>query len=361
MGKKVLAAVAVGEMETTLREFELPDISPEEGILRVEIVGICGTDVAYYRHFQEPKILGHHVVGYIEKIGEVASKKWGLKEGDRVAMEEYIPCGQCKACRTGAYRSCTFTDPRSGGIRYGTVPISMNPSLWGGFSQYMYLHPNSVLHKMADHVPAVEAALTLPLANGFEWMSMEGKVTTGQVVAIYGPGQQGLACGLAAKAAGATVIMIGRSSSQRRLTLAKELGMDYIINTTTDDLYSSIEQITDGHMADVVLDVTSGGTAPITDSINIAKKGGIVLLGAYKYQAIPEWDVDTVIKKTLTLKGVRGHSFESVQMATELIAAGRFPLSLLNSHNYRLDQVDLALKTAGGEGEPGPLLVTVTP
>src|SRR3954454_20632346 len=123
MVKKVLAAVAVGEKETALREFDLPDISPEEGILRVEIVGICGTDVSYYRHYQEPKILGHHVVGYIEKIGELAAKKWGLKEGDRVAMEEYIPCGQCKACRTGAYRSCTFTDPRSGGIRYGTVPI----------------------------------------------------------------------------------------------------------------------------------------------------------------------------------------------------------------------------------------------
>ncbi|WP_338448731.1 zinc-binding dehydrogenase [Niallia oryzisoli] len=361
MGKKILAAVAVAEKETALHEFELPDISPEEGILRVEITGICGTDVSYYRHFQEPKILGHHVVGYIEKIGDLAANKWGLKEGDRVAMEEYIPCGQCKACRTGSYRSCTFTDPRSGGIRYGTVPITLQPSLWGGFSQYMYLHPNSVLHKIADHVPAVEAALTLPLANGFEWMSIEGKVRTGQVVAIYGPGQQGLACGLAAKAAGATVIMIGRSSSLRRLTLARELGMDYIINTSTDDLYSRMEQITEGKMADLVLDVTSGGTTPVTDSISIAKKGGTVLLGAYKYQTIPELDIDTVIKKQLTLKGVRGHSYESVQMATELISSGRFPLSKLNSHNYRLDQVDLALRTAGGEGEPSPLLVTVTP
>lgn len=358
---KALAAVAIGEKQTELQEFEMPEISPEEGILRVEIVGICGTDVSYYRKNQEPRILGHHVIGYIEKIGEIASKRWGLTEGDRVAMEEYIPCGQCDACRTGAYRSCIFTDPRSGGIRYGTVPITNKPSLWGGFSQYMYLHPNSVLHKMAKHVPAVEAALTLPLANGFEWMCIEGGARPGKFVAIQGPGQQGLACGLAAKAAGAEVIIIGRSSSIRRLELAKEIGIDHIINISNEDLLSRVQDITGGKMVDLVLDVTSGGTTPVTSSLEIAKKGGTVLLGAYKYQSIPEFNIDLVIKNTLNIKGVRGHSYQSVKMATEFIASGRFPLSKLNSHNYRLDQVNLALKTAGGEGEPSPLLVTVTP
>jgi threonine dehydrogenase-like Zn-dependent dehydrogenase len=361
MERKVLAAVAVGEKQTELQEFEMPQLSPEEGILRVEIVGVCGTDVSYYSKNQEPRILGHHVVGYIEKIGEVAAKKWGLIEGDRVAMEEYIPCGQCEACRTGVYRSCIFTDPRSGGIRYGTIPISLKPSLWGGFSQYMFLHPNTVLHKMAKHVPAVEAALTLPLANGFEWMSIEGGVRPGKVVAIHGPGQQGLACGLAAKAAGAEVIMIGRNSSIRRLELAKELGMDHTINISNEDLLSRVNDITGGRMVDIVLDVTSSGTAPVTSSLEIAKKGGTVLLGAYKYETIPEFNSDLIIKNTLTVKGVRGHSYKSVKMATEFIASGQFPLSKLNSHNYRLDQVDLALKTAGGEGEPSPLLVTVSP
>lgn len=361
MAQKALAAVAIGEKQTELQEFDIPELSPEEGILRVEIVGVCGTDVSYYSKNQEPRILGHHVVGYIEKIGELAAKKWGVEGGDRVAMEEYIPCGQCEACRTGIYRSCLFTDPRSGGIRYGTIPVSLKPSLWGGFSQYMYLHPNTVLHKMAKHVPAVEAALTLPLANGFEWMSIEGGARPGKVVAIQGPGQQGLACGLAAKAAGAEVIMIGRSTSLRRLELARELGIDHIINIHAEDLHSRVHEITGGKMADIVLDVTSGGTSPVTSSLDIAKKGGTVLLGAYKYQSIPEFNSDLIIKNTLTLKGVRGHSYQSVKMATEFIASERFPLSKLNSHNYRLDQVDQALKTAGGEGEPSPLLVTVSP
>ncbi|OMP65725.1 zinc-dependent alcohol dehydrogenase [Domibacillus epiphyticus] len=361
MEHKVLSAVAVGEKQTELQEFEMPNVSSEEGILRVEIVGVCGTDVSYYQKRQESRILGHHIVGHIEKIGEAAAIKWNVREGDRVVLEEYIPCGQCEHCRTGNYRACLYTDPRVGGIRYGATPDSLKPSLWGGFSQYLYLHPNSVVHRMADHVPAVEAALTLPLANGFEWMIIEGNARPGKIVVIQGPGQQGLACALAAKAAGAEVIVTGRTTSLRRLELARELGADHIINIQTEDLVSRIHEITNGKMADIVLDVTSGGTAPITSSLEIAKKGGMVILGAYKYQDIPQFNSDLIIQKTLTIKGVRGHSYQSVKMAADFISSQKFPLHKMHSHNYGLQQVDQALKTAGGEGEPSPLLVTVSP
>ncbi|BCJ88385.1 UbiD family decarboxylase [Effusibacillus dendaii] len=138
MTHKSLSAVAVAEKTTELREFDIPAIPSHAGLLKVEIVGVCGTDVSYYKMVKEPRILGHHVVGHIEQIGEEAANRWGVKEGDRVAMEEYIPCGQCSHCRTGMYRACVFTDPRAGGIRYGAAPISIPPSLWGGFSQYMF-------------------------------------------------------------------------------------------------------------------------------------------------------------------------------------------------------------------------------
>lgn len=114
-------------------------------------------------------------------------------------------------------------------------------------------------------------------------------------------------------------------------------------------------------MADIVLDVTSGETASVTSSLEIAKKGGIVILGSYKYQEISMFNSDLIIWKTLTVKGVRGHSYQSIKMATKFIASRRFPLNKMYSHNYGLNQVDQALKTAGGEGEPSPLLVTVSP
>ncbi|WAH35289.1 zinc-dependent alcohol dehydrogenase [Alicyclobacillus dauci] len=361
MSEKSQSAVAIGVLETEIRELELPRIAPDAGILRVEIVGVCGTDVSHYRNFSAPMILGHHVVGYVDRIGEVASQRWGIKEGDRIAMEEYIPCGQCDLCRTGYYRLCSETDPRTG-IRYGATPIDVSPSLFGGFSQYMYLHPNAVVHKIPNHVPAVEAALILPVSNGFEWMSTVAGVGPGQVVVIQGPGQQGLACALAAKAAGAeTVIVTGRTSSIRRLELAGRLGADYTVNVSSEDLVERVAEITGGRMADVVLDVTSGGTEPVVSSLQVAKKRGVVLLGALKKKLFQDLDLDVIYEKSLTVKGVRGHSYHSVKMAIDFVASGKFPLRVMNSHDYGLCDTDLALRTAGGQGEPNPLLVTVSP
>ncbi|GAB7389164.1 zinc-binding dehydrogenase [Bacillaceae bacterium] len=361
MSEISVAAVAIDVKQTELRQFDLPDVTPDAGILQVEIVGVCGTDVSYYRKLKTPMILGHHVVGRIYKVGAVAAKRWGVKEGDRVVMEEYIPCGQCELCRTGLYRLCPDTDPRTGGLRYGATPVSVAPALYGGFSQYMYLHPNAVIHKIADHVPGVEAALTLPLSNGFEWMKIQGGVGPGDVVVIQGPGQQGLACALAAKAAGATVIVTGRNSSLKRLELAQKLGVDYTVNISTEDLVERVKEITGGVMADLVLDVTSGGLEPVVTSLQVAKKHGTVMLGALKNQVFSEFDIDVIYHKSLTVKGVRGHSYEAVQMAVEFVTSGKFPLSMMNSHNYTLRDTDMALKTAGGEGEPFPLLVTVSP
>ncbi len=362
MAGKVLAAVATDVKTTELQSFEMPSVDQDGGILKVETVGVCGSDVDYYRKKLSPRILGHHIVGTIEQLSEAAAKRWGLKVGDRVAMEEYIPCGQCDFCRTGFYRSCLTTDPRSGGIRYGATPLDVKPSLFGGFAQYLYLHPNAVLHKMPKHVPGIEAALTLPLANGFEWMSIIGQAGPGDTVLIQGPGQQGLACALAAKAAGAEkVIVTGRKTSLKRLELSLNLGADHIINISEQPLVETVREITDGKMANLVIDVTSGGSEPVLTSLQCGARGGTVLFGAYKYQGIDAFDLDVVIKNTLTLKGVRGHSFQSVRMAVDFISSGKFPLAMMNSHDYALKDTDMALKTAGNEGEPMPLLVTVSP
>lgn len=361
MPKNALAAVAYEPRCTKIRSIAIPDLTSDSGLLRVEIVGVCGTDVANYRSLNAPLVLGHHVIGQIEQIGESAAKRWGVNPGDRVAMEEYIPCGQCDLCRSGYYRLCAQTDPRSG-IRYGATPLTVEPSLYGGFSQFMYLHPNAVVHKLPDHVPAIEAALTLPMANGFEWMRRVADVKPGDIVVIQGPGQQGLACALAAKTVGAKkVIVTGRSTSIRRLELARELGVDHVVNVSTENLFDRVREITDGEMADVVLDVTSGGTQPVLSSLQVVKKRGLVLLGAEKKQLFPEFDVDVLYNKSLTVKGVRGHSYESVEMAIECVSSGQFPLGQMNSHDFGLSDTDLALRTAGGEGEPNPLLVTVSP
>jgi threonine dehydrogenase-like Zn-dependent dehydrogenase len=152
---KTLAAVAVNVRETQLRELPLPDVALDGGLMRVDATGICGSDWPMYLNAKPgPRILGHEMVGTVVKLGDIARARWGLVEGDVVALEEYLPCGHCEYCRTGEYRSCLETDTQfAGSVRYGSTPLTVDPGLWGGYSQYLYLHPRSVFKGAAVSSP----------------------------------------------------------------------------------------------------------------------------------------------------------------------------------------------------------------
>ncbi len=363
MAEKVLTAVAVDVKRTELWEFDMPEIPPDAGLLKLEAAGVCGSDwPAYLKKAQGPRILGHENVGFIAKVGHIAAQRWGIKEGDRVALEEYLPCGHCQICRTGEFRLCNATDPWMGGIRYGSTPVTVPPSLWGGYSQYQYLHPNSVLHKVPDYVPANEAALALPLGNGIEWACVEGGAGMGKTVLIQGPGQQGLGCVLAAKEAGsACIIVSGLSADAKRLELARKLGANYTVNVEQENLKDRVREITGNKMADVVIDVASGGPSTVSSAIELVRKRGTVILAGKKHKAVPEFDTDYLIQRYITLKAVRGHSYSSVELALQFIASRKYPLADMCTHEYSLKEVDEALKTTGGVGAPGAIHVTVIP
>jgi threonine dehydrogenase-like Zn-dependent dehydrogenase len=367
MSEKVLAAVAVDAKRTELREFDMPEIPTDGGLLKIEVAGVCGSDWPRYLNVPKvkgPLILGHENVGTITKLGKIAAKQWGVKEGDRVALEEYLPCGHCEYCRTGDFRLCDATDIWGGmsGIRYGSEPISTQPALWGGYSQYQYLHPSSVFHKVPDHVPGSEAALALPMGNGIEWVYFQGGAGIGKTVVIQGPGQQGLACVVAAKEAGAACIIVsGLTSDAKRLELARKFGADYAIDVQTKDLVEEVKKITGGKMADVVVDCASGGPATAVTAMQLAKKRSTVVLAAAKRKNIPEFDMDHLIAKFITVKGTRGHSYAAVERALEIIASGKYPLHEMCTHKFGLSGVDEALKTVGGEGRPDAIHINVLP
>src|SRR5713226_6211318 len=101
MAEKTLAAALVAPKQFELREFDLPEIGPEAGLLKVEAVGICGSDVrSYQQQPANPRIMGHENVGVIAQAGKEAAARWAVKEGDLVIPEEYIPCWHCKYCYT---------------------------------------------------------------------------------------------------------------------------------------------------------------------------------------------------------------------------------------------------------------------
>ena len=365
MNTKVLAGVASEIRKIELREFPIPEIAGDAGLLRVETTGVCGSDWPFYLSMPKvkgPLILGHETVGVIAKLG--AGQSWGVKEGDRVALEEYIPCGHCHYCYSGDFRLCEQTDLKIGALRYGLTPLTRAPALWGGFSQYQHLHGTTVFHKIPAHVPAAQAALALPLGNGIEWAYLQGKTKVGDTVVIQGPGQQGLACVVAAKEAGASCIIVtglGNETDTFRLKIAKELGAHHTINVQQDDLLETVSELTNGHMADLVIDAASGGHATVTSAIYLARKKGRVILCGQKNQRVPEFDSDILAARFLTVKGMRGHSYQAVAMAVELIASRRHKLELMSTHQFGLSELDEALRTVGGEGRPNPIHCTVNP
>jgi threonine dehydrogenase-like Zn-dependent dehydrogenase len=357
----VRAATAVAPLKTEIRQYPFPDISPDAGLLQVEASGVCGSDWRTYNAEGPERIMGHENVGRIFSIGPIAAQRWGLEEHDRVLLEEYLPCGHCLLCRSGEYRLCEQTESRRPGtFRYGTTPISEAPGLWGGYSQFQYLHRDSVFHRIPEGIPAEIAAMCIPLGNGFQWAVIEGGIGPGKSVLIQGPGQQGLACVVAAKAAGAASIIIsGLKTDEKRLRVAKALGADYAIDIEQENLEERVREIT-GQGVDLSID-TAGAANTILQAVRMARKGGVVMFAAAPETMPPDFHVRDLLARRLTLRPCRGHSYQAVETALEHAICGRSPLYLMATHRFKLAQVDLAIRSVGGQGAEGAIHVTVFP
>jgi threonine dehydrogenase-like Zn-dependent dehydrogenase len=361
------AAVTVGPGVTEIRTLELPPIGADGGLLQVQATGVCGSDWGYYQNLHATRgdfILGHESVGRVAAVGTLAARNWGVREGDYVALEEYLPCGFCKHCRSGDFRLCNATDWRLGGLRYGATGLSKAPGLWGGFSQFQYLHPNTVFHHVPDHVLPQHATLALPLSNGIEWTYLQGKAGPGQCVVIQGPGQQGLACVVAAREAGAAQIIVTGLSTptdELRLAMARQLGAHHTISIQEEDALEAVADLTGGAMADLVIDCASGGPDSVVSAMHMARKKGRVVLAGQKRQPVPSFNSDLIISHFLTVLGMRGHSYAAVEMAIDLIAHNRHGVLALSSPSYGLHQTDHALQTLVGRGDVGRLHTSIDP
>jgi threonine dehydrogenase-like Zn-dependent dehydrogenase len=375
MGETVRAAVQTGPRKIEIREFPRPTIGPDDGLLRVEANGICGSDVESYKgHLKmgggKPTIPGHEPLGIIEEIGELAAARWGVRPGDRVALEVIVPCRFCQHCLTGRYQACPN---RTTG--HGVSPIDVAPALWGGFAEYLYLSPGTIVHKIDATLPAEIAAMYNPLGAGVRWARHLGGVQFGDTVLVLGAGQRGLACVIAARAAGAgTIIVTGLEADEHKLALAREFGADHTIvvdgepggrsgqvgrGDGAEDTVERVKEITDGAMADVVLELTPLAAQPVTDALLAARHGGRVVLAGLKGNREIPVRTDLVINRALTLVGAFGVDARGYAEAISLIESGRFPLEKMHTHTFGLDDTALAIETLAGE-VPGEHAVHVS-
>jgi threonine dehydrogenase-like Zn-dependent dehydrogenase len=367
MPEQVLAAVRTAARTTELREFPRPEVPDDGALLKVDVAGICGTDVKMYAKpvIQAPVIMGHENVGTIVEAGPQFVERHGLNEGDRVFVEHYVACHHCEWCRLGEYRHCEATDWRTNpdARRYGYTTCEHPFHLWGGFAQYMYLPWNAVLHKVPDNVTDAEAGIVTPLSNGIEWALYDAGVGFMSTVLVQGPGQQGLAQVVACKQAGAALIIVtGTTRDAARLELAKELGADHVIDVQQEDALGRVLDITEGNGVDVVLDCTAGaGTTPVLLGIEALKRRGGTLLVQGELAAFPDFPLKQLTEKAITIKSARGHSYRAVELAIAQLASKRFPLDRLTTHEFGLEDVDRAIRAVGGELENGVIHVSLLP
>jgi alcohol dehydrogenase len=349
MVEKIRAAVVVDKSKMEIQKFEKPHIGPEDGLLKVEMVGVCGTDPGFYsgkvKVADFPIILGHEIVGQIAEIGDVASKRWKVKKADRVIVETVFRCGYCEKCVTGDYRFCERN------FGYGTtVSASVPPYLWGGYAEYMYLAPGSMVYKVSEKIPAKAAVLiNAVLSNAIRWGRVSGNLSIFDAVVIQGAGPQGLALTIVAKESGCNPIIItGLTKDRKRFELAKEFGADYFIDVEREDVVKIVRDITNGYMADIVVDVAGSPKATLATIDLVKTQGTIVLPTVMGNEVVTPIATDKIVMRDIKVIGQFTSDSRTMGKAIKLVESGKYPIEKIVSHTFALDDAEKAVRTTGG-------------
>ena len=233
-------AVMTDIMEVEIQERPIPQPKDDEVLVKVEYVGICGSDLHYYESgrigdfvVKPPFVLGHEAGGTVVEVG--ANVK-NLKVGDRVAMEPGKTCGHCEFCKSGKYNLCEDV------VFFATPPVD------GVFQEYV-AHEAGLCFKLPDNVSTLEGALIEPLAVGMH-AARQGEAKLGQTAVVTGAGCIGLVSLLSLKAMGVTKVIVV-DVMEKRLQKALELGADAVINGKEEDTVARIQELTGADLVEI--------------------------------------------------------------------------------------------------------------
>jgi threonine dehydrogenase-like Zn-dependent dehydrogenase len=339
MKSKAMVVTTPGQME--LQEFELSPTPSDHVLVKAAVTSVCSTDVKIFGGHtpvgRYPLVMGHEIACEVVEIGSQAAGWYDIKVGDHITVEPYIACGRCQASRSDHfYHYCTH-----GGIYGLNLTCDKPPHLFGGYSEYFYLAPGTIIHKQNESMPDSAASISSVVANGVRWAKTLGNIQFGESVVISGPGSQGL-CSLAAAlhAGAAPVIVLGRDCDTERLNLALEFGAHHVINVDQDDPVEAVTRILpDG--PDAVIE-TSGTSEGIRAAIEMVRRTGrIVNIGLSGGMETPI-NFDLLVWKSVSIISGLGQA-GNVADAMKLIDTGKFPFEKINNRTYRLEDLHQAI------------------
>lgn len=345
------AMVLEAPRQLVRRALPLPEVGEDDGLLRIEACGLCGTDHEQFTGALSagaPFVPGHESVGIVERVGPAAAERWGVQVGDRVAVEVFQSCRSCDRCERGEYRRC-----RAHGIgdMYGFIPVDKPPGLWGGYATHQYLAPDTMLLPVPDSLDPVLATLFNPIGAGIRWGVTVPGTTSGDVVAVLGPGVRGLSVIAAAREAGAGFVLatgFGPNDAPR-LEMAKAFGADLVVDVAVADPLAELRRAGIGG-ADVVVDVTAKAPSAFAQAVALAAPGGTVVVAGTRGAAeTPGFHPDHVVYKELRIVGALGVDVAAYTSALALLASGRYPFEELSRRVVGFDGLEGLLRTMAGE------------
>ena len=277
--------------ELTLTDRNRPTIDADEVLIRIDAVGICGSDVHYYQNGENsgnvvdfPHVLGHEAAGTIVEVGDSVSD---FSKDNRVAIEPGIPCGKCSYCQKDTYHLCKSMDYMS------------SPPVDGAFTEYV-AWPTEYIYALPSEVSLREGALVEPLSVAMHACE-RGGVSAGDSVLVTGGGPIGQLVAEVARWRGAKTIVL-TDVVPEKLDLAVERGVDYAVDVGSQDPIRMIREEVNEDGVDVVLE-SSGADSAIRTTTEAVKRGGTVVFIGIPIDASLPTDVNGTISREYDLKG----------------------------------------------------------
>uniref|UniRef100_A0A2C9K2D6 Sorbitol dehydrogenase n=1 Tax=Biomphalaria glabrata TaxID=6526 RepID=A0A2C9K2D6_BIOGL len=334
-----LTAILYEKDDLRLEDQPIPEPGPGQVQLKMEQVGICGSDVHYWTHgrigdfiVKAPMVLGHEASAVVSKLGPDVTT---LKVGDRVAIEPGVPCRTCHFCKSGRYNLCP------------DMKFCATPPYHGNLARY-YVHAADFCFKLPDHVSFEEGALLEPLSVGVHATNRAG-VGLGNTVLVCGAGPIGLVNILTAKAKGASLVCV-TDIDETRLNKAKEIGADFVVRVANSDPSKVAEEIETvmGTKPDITIEC-SGAAKSIQTAIYATKSGGVVVLVGLG-QDIVEVPVVNAGVREVDIRGIFRY-VNCYPTALAMVASGKVNVKPLITHRFKLEESVKAFEAAKrGEG-----------
>ena len=330
MKGKMKVAVMLGIGKMGFEERDIPQPKDDEVLVKLEYVGICGSDLHYYESgaigdyvVKPPFVLGHEPGGTVVEVGKNVTH---LKVGDRVALEPGKTCGHCEFCKTGRYNLCPDV------VFFATPPVD-------GVFQENVAHEAGLCFKLPDNVSTMEGALIEPLAVGFH-AARQGGAQAGQVAVVTGAGCIGLVSMMALKAMGVSKVY-SVDVMDKRLDKALELGADGVINGSREDAVKKVMELTGGMGCDLVIE-TAGTEITTRQAVQMTKKGATIVLVGYSKTGEIKMPISLALDKELTFKTVFRYR-HIYPMAIDAVASGRVNLKGIVTNEFALDDIQEAM------------------